>query len=134
MWGEILCLVLGGALALGAIFGRKFYAGMSPSMRVSIPAWQGRLWFLISGGLLLLAELEGFLGPSHSGVRHFMEQTFTRLDFGYEIYVGIIAVLVGAAFLFASKGKTDRIGRLLGAGAVFGGLIFISDGLWKMKR
>lgn len=132
MWGSILCLVLGSSLLLGAIFGRHFYVGLK--VRVPVPAWQGRLWFVISGGLLLLAGLEGFLGPSHSGLRHSMEQVFAKLDFGYEMYVGIIAVLIGAAFLFAGKEKTDRIGRLLGAGAVFSGLIFISDSVWKMKR
>jgi len=82
----------------------------------------------------LLAGLEGLLGPSHAGKRYFMERFFTRLDFGYEMYVGIVAVLVGAAFLFAGRGKTDRIGRLMGVGAMFGGLIFISDSLWKMRR
>lgn len=132
MWVSILCLVLGSALLLGAIFAKHFYVGLRA--RVPVPAWQGRLWFVISGGLLLLAGLEGFLGPSHTGMRHFMEQAFTRLDFGYEMYVGIIAVLAGAAFLFAGKGKTDRIGRLIGAGALLGGLIFISDSLWKMRR
>jgi hypothetical protein len=89
---------------------------------------------VIAGGLALLAGLEGLLGPAHAGTRHFMERVFTRLDFGYEMYVGIIAVLVGAAFLFAGKGKTDRVGRLMGAGAILGGLIFISDSLWKMRR
>jgi hypothetical protein len=89
---------------------------------------------VISGGLALLAGLDGLLGPLHADTRHFMERVFTWLDFGYEMYVGIIALLVGAAFLFAGKGKTDRVGRLLGAGGIFGGLIFISDSLWKMKR
>src|SRR5437660_1238964 len=103
MWGSILCLVLGSALVLGAIFANHFYVGLK--VRVPVPAWQGRLWFVISGGLLLLAGLEGFLGPSHTGVRYFMERAFVRFDFGYEMYVGIIAVLVGAAFLFAGKGK-----------------------------
>jgi hypothetical protein len=132
MWGSILCVVLGSALLLGAIFAKHFYVGLKA--RVPVPAWQGRLWFVISGGLLLLAGLEGFLGPSRTGARHFMERVFTSLDFGYEMYVGIVALLVGAAFLFAGKGKTDRIGRLIGAGAILGGLIFISDSLWKMRR
>jgi len=101
MWGSILCLVLGSALLLGAVFLKRFYVGLKA--RVPVPAWQGRLWFLISGGLALLTGLEGFLGPSHMGVRHFMERAFVILDFGYEMFGGIIAVLVGAAFLFAGK-------------------------------
>jgi hypothetical protein len=132
MWGSILCLVLGSALVFGAIFAKHFYVGLKA--RVPVPAWQGRLWLVISGGLTLLAGLGGLLGPSHAGVLHFVERVFVRLDFGYEMYVGIIALLVGAAFLFAGKGKTDRIGRLMGGGAIFCGLIFISDSLWKMKR
>ena len=132
MWGSILCLVLGSALLLGAIFAKQFSVGLKA--RVPVPAWQGRIWFVIAGGLALLAGLGGLLGPSHAGTRHFMERVFRSLDFGYEMYVGIIAVLVGAAFLFAGKGKTDRAARLMGAAAIFCGLIFISDSLWKMKR
>jgi hypothetical protein len=63
-----------------------------------------------------------------------MGRMFVRLDIGYEMYLGLVAVLVGAVFLFAGKGKTDRAGRLLGAGGIFFGLILISDSLWKMKR
>ena len=89
---------------------------------------------MIAGGMALLAGLEGLLGPSYPDIRHFIERVFTRLNFGYEMYVGIIAVLVGTAFVFAGKGKTDRVGRLMGAGAIVRGLIFISDSLWKMRR
>ncbi|HEX7962017.1 MAG TPA: hypothetical protein VF493_19010, partial [Terriglobales bacterium] len=59
MWGSILCLVLGSALLLGAIFAKDFYVGLKS--RVPLPSWQGRIWFVISGSLLLLAGLEGFL-------------------------------------------------------------------------
>jgi hypothetical protein len=131
MWGSIICLVVGSALLLGAIFAKRFYVGLKS--RVTVPSWQGRIWFVISGGLLLLAGLEGFLGPSRMGLRHFLERAFVKLDFGYEMYVGVIAFLVGAAFVFAGKGKTDRTGRWLGAGAIFGGLVLIGDSLSKLR-
>ena len=134
MWGEILCLVLGGALVLGAIFGERFYAGMSPKARVPIPAWQGRAWFLISGALLLLTGLGGVLGPSDTGWRHFVERAFATFDFGYEMFGGLIATLVGVGFLLPGKDKVDIRARLMGAGLAFVGVILISDSLWKMKR
>ncbi len=46
MWGEVLCLFLGAALVLGAILGKRFYAGLSPKARVPIPKWQGRAWWV----------------------------------------------------------------------------------------
>jgi hypothetical protein len=134
MWGEILCLVLGGALVLGAIFGKKFYAGMSPGARVPMPAWQGRAWVLMSGGLLLLTGVGGILGPSHAGLRHFVELAFVTFDFAYEMFGGIIAALVGVVFLLPGKDKVDIQTRLLGVGLVFFGVVLISDSLWKMKR
>jgi len=134
MWGEVLCLVLGGGLMLLAILGEKFYAGMSPKARVPIPAWQGRAWLLISGGTLLLMGLGGVLGPSHTGLRHFVERAFVTFDFGYEMFGGIIAALVGVVFLLPGKDKVDMQARLLGAGLAFFGVILISDSLWKMKR
>jgi len=132
MWGSFLCLVLGSALLVGAIFAKQFHVGLRA--RLPVPAWQGRIWFVIGGALALLAGLEGLLGPSHAGTRNFLGWIFAKLDFGYEMYVGIVAVLVGSAFLFAGKGKIDRVGRLMGAGAILCGLIFISDSLWKMRR
>lgn len=134
MWGEILCLVLGSALVLGAILGKTFYAGLSPKSRVPIPTWQGRAWLLISGGLLVLAGLGGLLGPSHAGVRHFMERTFVTLDLGYEMFGGIIAALVGMCFILPGQGKVDLRARLLGAGLTFFGVLLITDSLWKMRR
>lgn len=134
MWGAILCLVLGGALVLGAIFGERFYAGMSPKARVPIPAWQGRDWLLISGALLLLTGLDGVFGPSDTGLRHFVERGFVTFDSGYEMFGGIIATLVGVGFLLPSKDKVEIQARLLGAGLAFFGVILISDSVWKMKR
>jgi len=134
MWGEVLCLFLGAALVLGAILGKRFYAGLSPKARVPIPKWQGRAWLLISGGLLLLMRLRGVLGPKRIGIHHFVERAFVTLDFGYEMFGGIIAALAGVGFLLPGKDKVDIQARLLGAGLVFFGLILISDGLWKMKR
>jgi hypothetical protein len=133
MWGEILCIVLGGALVLGASLGKKFYAGMSPRSRVPIPAWQGRAWLLMSGGLLLSAGLGGVLGPSHAGMRHFVERAFVSFDFGYEMFGGIVATLVGVVFLVPGKEKVDIQAKLLGAGLVFFGIILISDSVWKMR-
>ena len=89
---------------------------------------------LVSGGLLLLMGLGGILGPSHIGLRHFVEQAFVTFDFGYEMFGGIIAVLVGVGFLLPGKDKVEIRARLLGAGLVFFGVILISDSLWKMKR
>lgn len=132
MWGSTLCLVLGSALVLGAIFGKRFYVGLKT--RVPVPAWQGRFWLIVSGGLAILAGLGGFLGPSHGGVRRFVERAFVTFDLGYEMFGGIIAVLVGVAFLLPGKDKVDIKARLLGAGAVLCGLILISDSLWKMRR
>lgn len=132
MWGEILCLVLGSALVLAAIVGRHFYAGLK--VRVPIPAWQGRAWLVISGGLLLLTGLSGILGPSQIGVRHLMERVFVTLDFGYEMFGGIIAVLVGVGFLLPGKDNVDLRARLFGVGAAFIGLVLITDSFFKMKR
>jgi hypothetical protein len=132
MWGNILCFVLGSALVLGAILGKHFYAGLK--VRVPVPAWQGRFWLVISGGLLLPAGLGGLLGPSHTGVRHFMGRAFVTLDFGYEMFVGIIAVLVGVVFLVPGKEKANIKAKLLGAGAILCGVVFITDSLWKMRR
>lgn len=132
MWGNILCLVLGLALVLVSAFGKHFYVGLKA--RVPVPAWQGRFWLIVSGGLAILAGLGGFLGSSHEGVRRFLERVFVTLGLGYEMFGGIIAVLVGVAFLLPGKEKVDIKARLLGAGAVFCGLIFIIDSLWKMRR
>jgi uncharacterized membrane protein HdeD (DUF308 family) len=132
MWWSILCLMLGSALVLAAIFGKHFYVGLKA--RLPIPAWQGRFWLIVSGGLTLLVGLGGLLGPSHEGARDFMERAFVTLDFGYEMVGGIIAVLVGVGFLLPSKEKVDVKARLFGVGAIFCGVIFITDSLWKMRR
>jgi uncharacterized membrane protein HdeD (DUF308 family) len=58
-----------------------------------------------------------------------MERVFMVLDFGYEMFAGIIAVLVGVGFLGPSKEEIDIRARLLGAASIFCGLIFISDSL-----
>lgn len=49
MWGEVVCLVLGVFLVLGAIFGTRFFAGLSTGIKVPIPVSQGRSWLLIFG-------------------------------------------------------------------------------------
>jgi hypothetical protein len=83
-WEDVLCFDLGAALVRRAIFGKSFYAGWSPEAGVPIPAWHGRAWLLISGGLLVLMGLGGVLGPSHPGLHHVVERAFVTLDFGYE--------------------------------------------------
>jgi len=134
MWGEVVCLVLGGALVLGAIFWEKFYAGMSPRARVPIPAAQGRAWLLICGGSILLMGLGGVLGPSHTELRRFVQQAFVTFDFGYEMFGGIITALVGVGFMVPGKDKVEIQARLLGAGLTFFGIVLIADSLWKMRR
>ncbi len=134
MWGEVLCLVLGAALVMGAILGKNFYAGLSPRGKLPIPAWQGRVWLLISGGSLVLVGLGGILGPSHGGLRHFVERAFVTLDFGYEMLGGIIALLVGLGFLVPGKDKVEPTARLFGLAGIFIGVMLITDSLWKMKH
>jgi hypothetical protein len=134
MWGEVVCLVLGVFLALEAILGTRFFAGLSPGIKVPIPVWQGRSWLLIFGVLIALMGVSGLVGHSHPGLRQFVERAFVVFDFGYELFGGIIAVLVGLVFLLARKDKTDLVGRLLGAGAVFLGVVLIGDAVWKMQR
>ena len=134
MWGAVICLILGVVVVLAAVFGKTFYAELSPQARVPIPTWQGRTWLLISGGLLVLAGLGGLLGESHRGLRHFMERAFVTFDIGYEMFGGIVFALVGGGFLLPGKNKANIQTRLLGAGLAFVGLILISDSLWKMKR
>ena len=132
--GSVICLTIGVVVVLVAVFGKTFYAGLSPQARVPIPAWQGRTWLLISGGLLVLEGLGGLLGESYTGLRHFVERAFVTFDIGYEMFGGIIMALVGGVFVLPGKNKADNEARLLGAGLAFFGLILISDSLWKMKR
>ena len=135
MWGEVICLALGAALVLGSILGKNFYTGLSPRLRVPIPAWQGRIWLLFSGGLLVLTGLGGLLGPSsHTGLRHFVERAFATFDFGYEMFGGVILLLVGVVFLLPGENKVAVRARLMGVGLVLFGVILISDSLWKMGR
>ena len=134
MWGEVVCLILGAALVLAALLGKTFYAGLTPKARVPIPGWQGRSWLLISGILIALTGLAGLLGESHTGLRHFVERAFVIFDFGYEMFGGAIALLVGVVFLLPGKDKVDIRARLMGAALVFFGVILITDGLWKMRR
>ena len=132
MWGSVLCIVFGCLTLLVAGFAKQFHAGLRPGAR--IPAWQGRLWFFISGALLLLAGLDGVLGPQQAGVRHSLERTFATMALGWEMFGAMVAVLVGICFLWPTKEKVDFRARLLGVVAVFGGLMFISDVLWKLKH
>ena len=134
-WGEIVCLALGTALVLGAILGKYFYTGLSSRGRVPIPGWQGRICLLFFGGLLVLTGLGGILGPSsHTGLRHFVERAFVTFDFGYEMFGGIILLLVGVVFLLPGENKVTTRAKLMGVGLVLFGVILVSDSLWKMAR
>lgn len=132
MWGSIFCVVVGLVLLLVAIFGKHFHVGLS--VRIPVPAWQGRLWLVISGGLALLTGLSGILGPSHTGVRHSIGRVFEMFDVGYEMFIGIMLLLVGLGFLVARNEKVDIKAKLFGVAGIFCGMIFITDSIWKMRR
>ncbi len=136
MWGAVPCLVVGASSIVAAVFGKRFYAGLSS--RGQIPAWQGRAWLGSIGILLALTGVAGLLADSHPGLSafldHFVDQGFWTLDVVYRLFGGSLALFVGAAFLFAGRNKTDRTGKLLGAAAVLFGVALISSALWKMTR
>jgi hypothetical protein len=134
MWGEITCLVLGSALVLGGLWGKKFHSGLSSGSQMPIPAWQGRTWIIAMGAIIVFTGLARMLGKSSSPSVVFVERAFTAFDFLYEFIGGIIAALVGLGFLLAGKARVDRMARLLGAAGLFFGIVLITDALWKMRR
>jgi hypothetical protein len=121
----MILVIVGIAVVLAGLTARKFSAGLS--FRVPISSWQGRTWMLITGGLLIAMGLaEKF--PS----ARIWTTIFAFLESGYEIFMGLILLLVGGGFAIFGK-KVDKRTRLLfGAGGVIGGLVLISDGIQKL--
>jgi len=134
MRAEFFYIVLGLVIVLAGTFWDRFHVGLTRSARVPVRAWQGRTWLLVSGSLIVLTGVAYLLGPAGVGVRHFAERASAVFDMGYEMFGGVLLVLVGGVFLFAGRDKSDQPARLFGAGGIFFGVILISDALWKMRR
>jgi hypothetical protein len=124
-------------VVVGAILGKNFRAGLRG--QVPVPAWQGRLWFAIVGGSLILSGLDGLLGQPRTGPRHFLERVFRTLDYGYEMLIGVAAILGGSVFLWpgsvvTGNGKVNpKVRYLFGAAALFVGAMLLWDALLRVR-
>jgi hypothetical protein len=127
-------LVLGGMLVLGAIFGTRFYAGLTH--RVSVPKWQGRTWLLILGVFLMglggIQYAPGFMSAAQ------WTKYFNFFDSAYEIFGGTLFLGFGVVFTFGTEvnkeAKMNTKYRLLfGIGGLIAGLSLLSDGILKLR-
>jgi hypothetical protein len=129
-----LCIVFGLALCLLAVSGTRFHGGFRS--RVPMPAWQGRAWLLIMGGMLILTGLGGYVDTSHSAWWRLAEKNLEILESLFEIFGGLIAIVAGGVYLFSRNNgnKVPLMERLMGAMFLFLGSNMIIAVLFQLRR
>jgi hypothetical protein len=101
-----------------------------------MPAWQGRGWLLIMGGLTILSGLSGYIDTSHSTWWRFAEKSLEILESLFEIFGGLVATVAGGVYLFSRNDgkKVPLVERLVGAMALVAGLNMIIDVLFQLRK
>jgi hypothetical protein len=133
-----LCIFLGLTLCFVAVFstrlGVNFYAGRS--RRIKMPAWQGRAWFLICGGLLIVDGISGAPGTPKSALLSHLNKALLVSQNLFELFGGLIFVAAGAVYLLATRENDDMPAwqtNFWGAFMVFIGLNMILDVAWNLR-
>ena len=129
-WAYAVYLVCGAVLVGLALIGKRFFAGMSPGAKPSVPAWQGRLWLLVAGLFVFSAGLSIVL-PGSTTIR-WINDLSRIAENGYEVFVSVIVGVVGVAFLFSDRGGWRSRGRLMGLVLLIMSAFFLWDGIWEL--
>lgn len=101
-----------------------------------MPAWQGRTWFLICGGLLIVSGVNGRSGAPKSALLSHIEKALLVAQSLFELFGGLFFIAAGAVYLLATRENDDMPAwqtNFWGAFMAFIGLMMIIDVAWNLR-
>lgn len=121
----MVLIVIGVALVIAGLTAKKFSVGLTS--RISISPWQGRIWLVLSGSVLIAMGL----ADKFSGAR-IWSSIFAVIESGYEVFIGLILFLVGGGFAIFGKTVDSKTRLLFTVAGLIGGLALITDAIQKL--